>query len=570
MALIYRALWRDDRAELIDRVHEAFTVWVCGRYHVLGEVAEGRTDIELGDLRLAVESRRACLELGHSSGGGLGDGVEPGSDRGLDRGLDDTLVEDRASERRRTRLRALVDGVTGEQWVWVDVDRVSSGPSIPYAIPHGIPPGVPPAVPSGIAAPSLVCRLLDEAAAAGGRPRLGGVELGTTAREVSPTSVDELAGLIADPEREIPLVVFACGGPSLGVNVTAADVRRRADDAAEILAGVAAVYTVGPEAEAALAEGPGRDLVAGSGAVRLYPPVSGERGSRAPWPGPWPGTPACPLDARMPPRQVTRIHARLRSRLRQVRLGSSAELVAATEAELARTRAEVTQMRQSLTDLRGELRTTEDDYLQALGDLEAAQDELRAERRRVRELSDRLAGATTGAPGWAVPETASTVSEAVELARRHLERIVIADGACRGLEDLDTAIEARAWGDSAWRALRALDAYAHAATGFNGGFWEWCQNTDAVDRWPATTKKLAMRESQTVMTNERLKEYRRLPVDRRVDPSGRILMEAHLKIAEGGGMNAPRIYFHDDTGGATGKVHVGFVGPHKYMPNTRA
>lgn len=29
------------------------------------------------------------------------------------------------------------------------------------------------------------------------------------------------------------------------------------------------------------------------------------------------------------------------------------------------------------------------------------------------------------------------------------------------------------------------------------------------------------------------------------------------------------VYFHDDTGGTTGKVHVGFIGPHGLMPNTR-
>lgn len=47
-------------------------------------------------------------------------------------------------------------------------------------------------------------------------------------------------------------------------------------------------------------------------------------------------------------------------------------------------------------------------------------------------------------------------------------------------------------------------------------------------------------------------------------------MLSHLKIAEGGGDLAPRIYFYDDTGGPTGKVHVGFVGPHYLMPNTKS
>lgn len=44
-------------------------------------------------------------------------------------------------------------------------------------------------------------------------------------------------------------------------------------------------------------------------------------------------------------------------------------------------------------------------------------------------------------------------------------------------------------------------------------------------------------------------------------------MFAHLKVSEGGGQNIPRIYFHDDTKGVTGKVHIGFFGPHRFVPN---
>lgn len=78
-----------------------------------------------------------------------------------------------------------------------------------------------------------------------------------------------------------------------------------------------------------------------------------------------------------------------------------------------------------------------------------------------------------------------------------------------------------------------------------------------------------MAEGQTVRTSGKIAETRKLPVDRKVKPSGQIEMVAHLKISEGGGDNIPRVYFHDDTRGASGKVHVGFVGPHRLMPNTR-
>ena len=88
--------------------------------------------------------------------------------------------------------------------------------------------------------------------------------------------------------------------------------------------------------------------------------------------------------------------------------------------------------------------------------------------------------------------------------------------------------------------------------------------------WPSTQKKLAMNESETVRNNPELRSKRMLPVAKEVDATGTALMLSHLKVAEGGGNLAPRIYFYDDTAGATGKVHVGFVGPHYLMPNTRA
>jgi len=116
--------------------------------------------------------------------------------------------------------------------------------------------------------------------------------------------------------------------------------------------------------------------------------------------------------------------------------------------------------------------------------------------------------------------------------------------------------------------LRALAAYAQDRAGGwdNGGFWEWCASGPLLG-WPATPKKLAMTEGETVQNNEKLRRARVFKVDPAADPAGEITMLAHLKVSEGGGPLAPRIYFHDDTGGATGKVHVGLIGPHSLVPN---
>src|SRR5207245_11163516 len=127
-------------------------------------------------------------------------------------------------------------------------------------------------------------------------------------------------------------------------------------------------------------------------------------------------------------------------------------------------------------------------------------------------------------------------------------------------------VESNAWGQTAWRGFRAWHAYAtDQANGANlGSFWDWCSTSMHSLSWPATPKKLSMKESDTVENNAALRDARVLPVSTEVAPDGVIYMPAHLKIATGGGSLAPRIYFHWDAPG--GKIHVGFFGPPKYMP----
>lgn len=158
------------------------------------------------------------------------------------------------------------------------------------------------------------------------------------------------------------------------------------------------------------------------------------------------------------------------------------------------------------------------------------------------------------------------MSEAVELASR-LTGLAIHRDAARDVDKLEGAVNATAWANAIWRGLRALSGYALNEEGIAGGFWEWCLGTANPWSWPATSKKLAMQESETVMNNGRLRRVRTLPISTDVVRGGTIEMVAHLKISEGGGPLAPRIYFFDDTSGVTKKVHVGFIGPHEHMPN---
>ena len=123
------------------------------------------------------------------------------------------------------------------------------------------------------------------------------------------------------------------------------------------------------------------------------------------------------------------------------------------------------------------------------------------------------------------------------------------------------------WAAKAWRAFVALAAYAEAkaadAESKVAGFWEWC-DSGAPLHWPATKKTLAMKESEGTMNNRRFAATRTFPTEE----GGTQVMEAHIKIAEGGGDNIPRLYFaYDDD---LGKVRVGFFGPHRLVPNPSA
>lgn len=175
-------------------------------------------------------------------------------------------------------------------------------------------------------------------------------------------------------------------------------------------------------------------------------------------------------------------------------------------------------------------------------------------------------------PGTDVPDTVQDIEEAVLAAQTYLaDDLCLPDGAKHDLDRLVAIPQATVWGDTTWRGLRALAAYARHCREehFSGGFWEWC-NSGFPESWPATDKKLSMTESETVRNAPKFNDRRLLPVAREVHPSGRTYMYSHLKIAEGGKDLAPRVYFHDDTDGSTGKVHIGFIGPHYLMPNTRS
>ena len=117
------------------------------------------------------------------------------------------------------------------------------------------------------------------------------------------------------------------------------------------------------------------------------------------------------------------------------------------------------------------------------------------------------------------------------------------------------------WLSVAWDGLLALDRFAEASADETAGgdFLSWCKS-DESGAFPFPAAKVAMRESDTVAKNGKLRTERMLPVPRSVDPSGKAFMQAHLKIGRGNTV-APRLHFFED-GPRSGKVYVGYLGPH--------
>lgn len=406
-------------------------------------------------------------------------------------------------------------------------------------------------------------RIVHELLEAAGKPSLGRSRLLTGPQSIPAEGVSILTDLLADRSRTLPVIVCSEPGVNLdqGWLATANKIASRAE-------GVAVVITIDNNAVTAFKEELG-DLAIWGGGIRVYAPVPVYASSDG-WRHRYylrsrleEATQAtidrivysvAQLSARRRVPEVFRIFAE------QSGLPSGAldGMVPATELQEAREQWEF-----DLDLALEEHSELEKELARANGHLARLKEELVS-----RGLTDLIWG-TQHEIDTSVPDEVQDTSEAVLAAQSYLSKwLALPDSAVRELADIDTAPTAFAWGNNAWRGLRALAAYAEdRANGWDkGGFWEWCASGPLLG-WPATTKKLSMSEGETVQNSDRLSRTRVFKVDPNVAESGELTMLAHLKISEGGGSLAPRIYFYDDTAGPTGKVHIGLVGPHYLVPN---
>lgn len=400
-------------------------------------------------------------------------------------------------------------------------------------------------------------RLVDDLLHFSEKPQLGGSAIPQEVLDVDASCVSELVRHLRDPSRTLPVIVFS--EPSShgdGWSEMAERTQKRCR-------GVAVVVRLDRTAVEILREQLG-ELAVWGGGVRTYIPApldSTMDGWRHRY---VPGSRVRANESRTVDQLVLAVSAL--SARRRVSAPLAALAVAASLGAVADVEVDEENLAQVLEQEREERALIEQQLMRATAHLDRVKKQLRDIDREDLYWEVHAAGETD------MPDTMDTVSDAVAAAQLTLDQwLTIPESACQSLEGIDTAVSATAWGNTAWRGLRALAHYAQArAQGYPGGFWQWCQNSGDPLAWPATQKKLTMRESETVTQSRSFMAARYFDVDPAVDPRGKIHMQAHLKIAEGGGDLAPRIYFHDDTDGVTKRIHVGFVGPHYLVPNTKS
>ena len=562
MAIFYRAIWSDQSSAIIGRVSDAFAGWVQEKSRgqlLLSEpeatAADGRMQVRCQHERTSDENAQVVASFYAS------------------------FVENRIDGTRwSTTVRSWEEGRAGKTdgvhqgWVWVDVEAVSHDSLDQIAV----------------AAPKFVPPLLAESAPS---TRLS-VPLGSSARLFTgPEGAEELAELVTAEDRDVPMVVFAplpekFVASGLPPGMTAQSFFTQViERAARNAAGLALVCQLDDAATHAFSAIMGEAYDVRDGAFRIYLPGVDPALDES-WKHRY-TVPARFMRYRNTAGAlITRaIAARAGARRAPSSYEAARQLLSDARARTEEEHAAFLQLAyEELDEQRGEIANLDQRYRISLDEQQRLEEENNRLRGELHRATRKLAlvepalwrdqsATMTKLETDVLPTVASSPSEAAQFAQQYLSDFLnFPAEVCMDMQDIDTATESSVWGEASWHAFRALHAYGEALNSVKdpGSFWTWCENSKHPFSWHAHHKKLAMTESESIKNRRNSKGgslWKRIfPVDKRMDESGEVFMYAHIKIAEGGGMLAPRIYFIPST--KTGQVHVGYFGPHKNVPNT--
>ena len=623
LEVVYRAMWQDGRAGLHELAAGTFRSWARSQYPQLDVAQSGAAGSGASDASTVVVAKRGqrgdAVAGQRSDGDAAGtatDGSGPAAAAGprldltretsTDGGVTTTtleLVRQAAAAMTVVTTRVLSDARSA--WLWVDVEVPADVPAAPdgprgedrsmqppmsmptFAAEHG-PSQLAVLRDTGVEA--LVHELLDAGLRDGGRPHLGPEPLSVDPVQVrDPGHTEAIRNAIVSPQRPVPYLVIAWD--PINRETAMGDMTRRAQSAASQLAGLARVFVLPLElltrfqrlvgGELDLQPGEARLYLTGSQDPHRHRTLSAELVRSDPHQaGRWAShLLRLTLAEREPPPLYGQARARLGSQRQAPMLEagpSPAERIAALESErddLWEALFETREQRASARQQRDEMSQQNFDMQEELQLAQLRADDL--QRQLIDSQDQMVEWLLQAGQGGAAPEAdaskrnyqqVTSIRQALQLARVNLGRVEIPPEAEHRIADLDSSIESQSWALSVFDGLLALEAYANTGSGFQD-FRDWCRRSKHQRVWFANAKKLAMNESEEVMRQPELRKYRLLPVSAEVASSGTIEMQAHLKLSNAS--FAPRLYFHDGTRGtnATGKIHIGYIGPH--MPTKR-
>lgn len=522
MAHVYRAVWTDNSLSLIDELPREFSEWLSSR----------GTPIQLEENKVVVSGIRTATWCTFENT--------------LGRAVQINLIEDHEGT-----------WITSLTAIWTETENVLWA-DVVTELPHN-QVGI-------VNAPRVVRNLL----LGGGEPQIGRDSIEVQPREVDDqNALDELLDGLADTERSIPYLLIRTGkGTERRLSM------QRATRASETLAGLAQVFAIDEKSIRYL-----------NGVLAPSQQLS-EVGARLMMPGAM----SAPDDERL-----THFIASAdlddnqktlgRMMLRRIGMTSQWPAVPVTWAMLKREcdhrRIELLQeakLRGESIDTGAILRPLDPnehlseierlreqiDYLQeeVLVAVYAAEEEADKAEAYLNSLVGRL---TSGEQPLHLRMKRKSITATIAEARPLLRNVVIPISAERSIDVLDGSGSSEIWASDISQLLSSMELFASEVkrNRFNGDFLKWCNNGGGY-----SANKIAMKESEPTMKDPALKATRLFPVSTDLDVTGTKQMVAHAKIQMKGGGQIPRVYFFDDLKGSTGKIHIGFIGPHFLVPTS--
>lgn len=393
--------------------------------------------------------------------------------------------------------------------------------------------------------------------------------------------IDDLIDILCDPDRRLPVVIASAHS-----SMDFGEWKTTVDRVTRYLPGLASIYMLDPLGTEAFTEAIGRTHAVWGGALRTYmldvdPAVADDalrhRVLSAARIAADPGR-ATGIVSIVPRRLAAEapLPAALAT-VNRVLLTQARATPAAIDPEGLRTQvAQLAGERDIALDMAEEHEARANSLFEqresVLAELAEREQRLLDMENQIRALRRRMVAIGRAEDAFLPPEElaqppAATFAELLEWVAADLPCVEFT-GDMRVPLTLDMSPESSTWVRSSWEVLRALDSYASARTadGFHGDFKTWCEKPPP-DAYIVPAGKVARDESESVRNNVKWHRQREFQVPADIDISGRVFMGAHVRIgASAAGQISPRLYFHDTTA-QSGKIYVGYLGPH--LTNTR-